>query len=199
MASIICVATPSYLAQRTQYAKDGGSDLRQVAQTIHDNAHVNDAVVFDETVRPSRKPRLAADLYPDQITGLVNLQLVTPYWKRAGLWDRVAQLDSLGQPLGHQTVVWAVELRGSSSTDQIVLEKLGFTLERTIPVHRTVIYKFVKESPGTGYLSSSGPVANSPTSARSSGNYTMSHRMRRFWWWTTGTRCPTPPSPGGGP
>lgn len=138
---VAAIAAPTYLSQRGPFAKDGGSDLRQVASLIAANAHPGDAIVFDDTVRPSRKPRLALNLYPKQFAGLDDVQLVTPYRSRPALWDEVAPLSARAGSLTQHDVFWAIESRGTRSTDLSELHALGFVVDETLPVHRSIVYK----------------------------------------------------------
>ncbi|MGE3192115.1 MAG: glycosyltransferase family 39 protein [Microbacteriaceae bacterium] len=62
VAVVVAMALPVFTAQRREFAKDGGSDLRQTAEAVAQLAVPGDAVVFDQTVKPSRRPRLARHL-----------------------------------------------------------------------------------------------------------------------------------------
>ncbi|MEO8094600.1 MAG: glycosyltransferase family 39 protein [Pseudolysinimonas sp.] len=141
IGAVLAACVPSYLGQRTPYSKDGGSDLRLIATTIDAHAKAGDAVVFDSSVVPRRKPRLALDLYPNDFAGLTDVALLTSYVDRQSLWDRVSTVDSAVEPLlGHLTV-WAVESNHSASTDLEALERIGYTVVDTLPLHRTTIYE----------------------------------------------------------
>jgi mannosyltransferase len=151
---VVGLAVPSYLAERTPYAKDRatnyagdpGSDLRQAAQTVAAHASPGDAVVFDQSVRPSRRPRLALRLYPQDFTGLKDVGLVTPYWQTAGLWDRVAP-PTATELTGTRTV-WALELpHAGTPADVTRLRQLGYTVVDVIPVHRISVYELILETP----------------------------------------------------
>ena len=115
------------------------------------NAHRSDAVVFDETTRPSRKPRLALRLYPQFFAGLSDVTLRTPYARRSGIWDSVAPIAEIAPSLTGISTVWDLELTtpGSISTPVNVraLERLGYTIARQLPVHRTVVYELTRETP----------------------------------------------------
>lgn len=153
VALIVGLAVPSYLSARTQYAKDHasnyaghpGSDLRQAAAVVAENAAAGDAVVFDSTVRPSRNPRLALRLYPQDFTGLQDVELVTPYWQTSGLWDvTTTPLDSR---LDGITTVWALELPHTRTpADVVKLEQLGYTITKEILVHRITVYELTQET-----------------------------------------------------
>jgi mannosyltransferase len=138
------LAAPVYASQRGEFAKDGGSDLRQTAAAVAQIAIPGDAVVFDQTVKPSRRLRLALDLYPSSFVGLDDVALLTPSVNRSTIWDRVAPLDTLrGRLSAFQSVV-AVEADRSSSTDLVDLARLGFDVVDEIHIHRTTVYRLEK-------------------------------------------------------
>jgi mannosyltransferase len=144
LAVVIAVAVPGYLAQRGPFAKDHGSDFRQSAEAIAAHASAGDAIVFDQSTKRSRRPRLAMDLYPREFAGLDDVELKTPLAARAWLWDSVASLSDVGDRLSVHSRVWAVE-SGTDTSDVAALESLGYAVEQSIHVHRTVIYELVKE------------------------------------------------------
>lgn len=142
------LALPTYLQDRGQFAKDGGSDWRQAAQVIGANATAGDAVVFDEATRPSVDPRLAMHVYPQFFTGLVDVTLRTPFTERAGIWDSTRSIKDAASALETKHTVWDLELFPSGTPANVTaLERLGFTVVRKIPVHRTVVYQLTRETP----------------------------------------------------
>lgn len=145
---VAALAARTDLQQRTPLAKDGGSDLRQVAEVVAANAHPGDAIVFDETTRPSRAPRLGLHLYPKSYEGLADVTLATPYTQLPALWDEAATVDQSGVALASKHTVWDLELTPHGTPANIVeLQRLGFTVTREVPVHRTVIYELTKGTP----------------------------------------------------
>jgi mannosyltransferase len=144
---VAALAAPVYLAQRGPYGKDGGSDLRQVADAIARNASPGDAVVFAEDIKPSQKPRLSIDLYPDRFAGLTDVALVTPFLARDQLWDVVRPLPETAPALLEHDTVWAVEREGRSLEDIAELQRLGFYPQQMIQVNRSVIYRMVRTPP----------------------------------------------------
>ncbi|CAN5143148.1 glycosyltransferase family 39 protein [soil metagenome] len=149
--ALLALALPTDVFQRTEFAKDGGSDLRQAAQVIGSQAKAGDAVVFDETAKPSRKPRLALHLYPQYFTGLSDVTLRTPYTQRSGIWDSVWPIAAIAPSLQTTSTVWDLELVTPGSTgipaNIVALERLGYSISRQIPVHRTVVYELTRETP----------------------------------------------------
>lgn len=145
---VAALAAHTDLQQRTPFAKDGGSDLRQVSEVVAANAHPGDAIVFDETTRPSRAPRLGLHLYPKAYVGLADVTLATPYTQLPALWDKAATVGRSSGALASKNTVWDLELKAHGTPANIVeLQRLGFTVIREIPVHRTVVYELTRETP----------------------------------------------------
>ncbi|MBK4346900.1 glycosyltransferase family 39 protein [Lacisediminihabitans changchengi] len=143
--AIVALAAPTWAAERGQYAKDGGSDLRQTAAVVAAHARPGDAIVFDETIRNSRKPRLALHLYPKDFTGLLDVGLITPYQRTAGLWDVVGPAPA-ADLVGVRTV-WAVESSASLAPADIRhLQGLGYAVTHAFPVHRSTVYELTLET-----------------------------------------------------
>lgn len=145
IAVLIGLAAPSYLAQREPYAK-GGADFRQAAQLIAAHASTGDAVVFDGTVKPSIKPRLALRLYPQDFAGLKDVTLRTPYQDRSGIWDSVNPITAA--ELGDIRTVWALGVPSVGTLADVTrLQTLGYTVTRKFPVNRTTIYEMTRGAP----------------------------------------------------
>lgn len=133
---------PEFAHQRTPYAKDGGADFRQSAADIAARARPGDTVLFGEVGRPSRAPRLAYRLYPDDFAGLHDPQLVTAYADTDGLWDRLAPVGEVAAEL--DGTVWLLEwgAHGSADADIAALREAGFAESSRTVIHRTVIHEF---------------------------------------------------------
>jgi mannosyltransferase len=153
VALFVGLAVPSYVGARTEFAKDHatnypgqpGSDLRQAAAIVGAQASPGDAVVFDRHERPSRNPRLALRLYPQDFAGLQDVGLVKPYWQTSGLWDITERpLDSR---LDGIRTVWALELpQVTTPSDLITLEQLGYTITKSTLVNRITVYELTQET-----------------------------------------------------
>ena len=146
--AIVLTATcaPGYLHQRTPWAKDGGSDLQAVASFVRDHASPGGIVVFDQSTKPSRSPRLALDLYPGDFTAVTDVALSTPYADRGGLWDRVIPNRATWARLGGAADVWAIELGKASAgvpDDVAFLKTLGYQVESASLIHRTTVYHLI--------------------------------------------------------
>jgi mannosyltransferase len=142
--AVVALALPSDIAQRQQFADDQGSDWRQVSQYVAAHSAPGDAILFDETVRNSRLPRLAMRMYPQDYRGLSDVELVTPFYDTSGLWDVTAPLDRVAPRLATTRSVILLELRGSrdrvTGDDVDSLESLGYVLKNEKTVNRTVVY-----------------------------------------------------------
>ena len=148
---VIALAVPSIAVQRTDFAKGEGSDWRQASEYIASEAHPGDAVVFDESSRPSRRPRLALRLYPDSFAGLVDVGLKTPFGNTTGIWDvSVPISDDPSRVAGFGTV-WLLETTGShdnrTATTLRELIRLGFVETSHTLIHRTEIHEMTRSTP----------------------------------------------------
>ncbi|MFF1875507.1 hypothetical protein, partial [Kitasatospora herbaricolor] len=144
-ALIVALIVPVYIGQRTPYAKND-SDWAQVSAVIGANAHPGDGVIFDESVRPSWRPRLALHTYPAGFADLTDVTLDVPFAQNDTWHDRaysVAQADERNRLLGIERV-WLIEFAATPSTPDSwgldTLEREGFVQTGTrIATHRELI------------------------------------------------------------
>jgi mannosyltransferase len=145
---VVGLALPTYLAQRGPYAKANGTDWRHAAAVVEAGAHPGDAVVFGETGRPSRKPRLALHLYPAAFEGLRDVTLDRPYTEVDWLWDTVKPLTQVTDQLTNTGRVWLLQNRGSTGitagANVRTLEQAGFSIARSTTVHTTVVIEMTR-------------------------------------------------------
>ena len=148
LLALAAIAAPGYVFQRTAYAKDGGSDWRQTADYVQAEAVPGDAVVFDETTKPSQRPELAYRLYPAQFAGLTTPEVLTPYYERAHIWDRMAPLAEIRPDLVLAGSVWAIELPTGKDTPEDVedLTAHGYRVVGAHLVHRLEVYQLQREN-----------------------------------------------------
>jgi len=142
------LALPGYLAQRTDFAKDNGSDWRQVSDILRAEARQGDAVVFDESTKPSQRPRLAMHLYPGGFIGLSDVSLNRSYQDVDWLWDTTIPLAESTSRLTDTNRVWLLQNVGSpessAGTDLGLLQQLGFTVHSSLTVHRTIVTELTR-------------------------------------------------------
>lgn len=146
---VVALAAPGYLAQRTDFAKDYGSDWRQTADILRTEARTRDAVVFDESTRPSRRPRLAMHLYPAAFVGLNDITRYESFENTDGLWDSTLPLDAAAFRLADTDRVWVLQNVGSrettAGTDLAVLREAGFVLASSRTVNRTILIEMTRQ------------------------------------------------------
>lgn len=145
----VAVCTPVYLLQRGPYAKNN-SDWAEVSTAMSAAARPGDAVVFDESTRPSRRPRLAMRTYPAGFTAVSDPTLRIPYDRNIGWADSVYSVPRAAQLGRFDGVrrVWLVEDDVDGRLDHYglsELEALGFEeTGRSIPTHRTMLIELTR-------------------------------------------------------
>ncbi len=140
ITALIGLAIPAYVDQRTPYAKNGGTDWQAVATVVEVVAEPGDGIIFDEQVRPSRRPRLAMYTYPDAFRGLVDLTLVRPHHETSGLWDVTAPLAAVSDRLGGiERVIVVSRSRHGVDADVAVLRRDGFELVERLTLASDVV------------------------------------------------------------
>ena len=143
--AIVATSFSSYQSQRTPYAKNG-SDWAAVAAVIHANAKPGDGMMFDETINPSKRPRLGMRTYPYAYQGLKDISLKTVWWKTDYWSDATWPISQLPQHVGSITTIWLTEYRaaGSHHVDtygRTELASLRFSVTRTFKNHSSVTYE----------------------------------------------------------
>ncbi|MBT2518310.1 glycosyltransferase family 39 protein [Streptomyces sp. ISL-90] len=132
---VAALAVPAYLDQRSPYWKNDGTDWQTVAEVVAELTEPGDGIVFDESVRPSRRPRLAMHSYPNGFDGLVDLGLVRPYDENDHLWDVTAPLVEVSDRLdGVDRVVVVSRSPHGVDDDTATLRLEGFD-----PVERVAL------------------------------------------------------------
>jgi mannosyltransferase len=148
VAATVALAVPVWAGQREPFAKNK-SDWNEIAATIDAHARPGDAIVFDDSVRPSRRPRLALDTDPDAFQGLTDATLKTPY-SDSSSWHSsdysVAEAAELGRFTGVDRV-WVVEYmtKGEPNSYGIAdLEALGYQQTDEVRLHSTTVLLFTR-------------------------------------------------------
>lgn len=156
LAIVVALIAPVWLAQRGPNAKNN-SDWAQVSAAISAHARPGDAVAFDDSVRPSRRPRLALRSYPSGFTGLLDPTLKTPYWENDTWYDAtftLADAQAIGR-LDGVARIWLVEYAIDGKADSYgiaALESAGFHRVRTLTEHRSAILEFVRSETFQGIV-----------------------------------------------
>jgi mannosyltransferase len=142
------VAAPNWVQQRGPYAKNN-SDWAVISSRMGTLAKPGDAVVFDESTRPSRQTRLAMNTYPTGFAGLEDVTLKTPFYDNSTWHDdayTITEAATLGRFTG-VTTVWMVEYAIGSKVDTngiSELQALGFQQGATVKDYRSAIIEFTR-------------------------------------------------------
>jgi len=151
-ALLLALIVPVYVGQRTAYAKND-SDWAELSAVVGAHAHPGDGVVFDESVRPSRRPRLAMHTYPAGFAGLVDVTLQTPY-KQNDTWHDAAysvdQADARDRLEGVERI-WLIEYVDAETPKQpdswglLPLEREGFVQTGLrVATHRELVIELTR-------------------------------------------------------
>ena len=145
---VVVAAAPVWVGQRTPWAKNE-SDWNDIAATIRQQAQPGDAIVFDDAVRPSRRPRLALDTDPAAFAGLDDVTLETSYADSTS-WHSsvysVPEAASLGRFDGVSRV-WLVEYARDGVVDSTAvddLHELGYRQADRIHLNSSVVLLFTR-------------------------------------------------------
>jgi mannosyltransferase len=149
LVAVLIAAVPVWVGQRTPWAKNR-SDWNDIAATIQQEARPGDAIVFDDSVRPSRRPRLALDTDPGAFAGLADVTLETSYADSTSWHSSVYSVPEAAR-LGRfdgVSRVWVVEYArdGAVDSDDAVsdLEALGYREAERISLHSSVVLLFTR-------------------------------------------------------
>jgi mannosyltransferase len=147
LVAVLAASVPSYVYQRTPFAKNE-SDWAQIAETVKTHAKAGDAIVFDQAVKPSRRPRLALHTYPAAFVGLKDVTLAVPFQQNTWWWDKVHTIGAVAGRFRDIDRVWAVEYRlpdqPADTWGMSQLRALGYTVAAEYPGHRSVVYELTR-------------------------------------------------------
>jgi mannosyltransferase len=143
--AVAATALPTYEAQRTPYAENA-SDWATDAAYIGAHASRGDAILFDETINPSKRPRLAMRAYPSDFVGLKDVALKTPWWQTDNWDDAIYPLADVSSRLSGIRTVWLIEYRAAGGKpdtyDLPTLAQLGYQRVHTTQEHSSIIMEF---------------------------------------------------------
>ncbi|KQR65958.1 glycosyltransferase family 39 protein [Frigoribacterium sp. Leaf172] len=129
VALVVGLAAPVWLDQRGPYAKNA-TGWQDLSALVGEHASAGDALVFDESPKPSIEPRLALHTYPDGFEGLRDVTLKTPFVDADGWRDDVLTVPEAAAAgrFDDAPRVWFVEYvaaDGSTSPKSGLRELLG--------------------------------------------------------------------------
>jgi mannosyltransferase len=146
-AVVVAAGAGPWVAQRGPYAMND-SDWAEISADVARVIQPGDAVVFDESVRPSRRPRLALRTYPVPVAWRDPTR-GTPFRENSTWHDgtiTVPRAAARGRFDGVDRV-WMIEyaIGGRADTADIAdLEHLGFHRGRELSTHRSRIIEFIR-------------------------------------------------------
>jgi mannosyltransferase len=138
---------PTFVAQRGEYAKNGGSDLRNLASWIDQEGEAGDGIFFDPDAPVTQRTRQAALAYPDAFTGVDDIALVRPFYLTGSFSDEVREFSSLDGSLARVQRLWIATSAGTSINDvdeDDLLAGSGFHLVERKEFQRTELFLFSK-------------------------------------------------------
>jgi mannosyltransferase len=145
---VAAAAIPEYVAQRQPYAQNN-SDWAEISGVVGAHASEGDAIVFDDSVRPSRRPRLALHTYPAGFETVADVLLKVPFTRNTSWSDTtyaIAQAADRGR-LNHVSRLWLVEYATPAHVDtwgQADLRALGYTVTARYRDYRSEVFELLK-------------------------------------------------------
>jgi mannosyltransferase len=100
-------------------------------------------VLFDESTRPSLRPRLGMRIYPTAYAGLQDIAIKSPWWQTDGWRDSTWPLASVTDRLLGMNTVWIVEYKAAGQPadtyDLATMASQGFTVTERYVEHRSEV------------------------------------------------------------
>jgi mannosyltransferase len=127
LVGVLALASaPTYIAQRGPFAKNGGSDLSQIADYVYSNAAPGDGIYLQDTGSVTLRPRLALYAYPVAFAGTEDIAFEAPFTTTGTFSDQTRSLDEIESELVGLDRIWVVT---AGSADSDVARKAGATLQ----------------------------------------------------------------------
>ena len=144
LVGVIALASaPTYIAQRGPFAKNGGSDLSQIADYVHSNATPGDGIYLQDTGSVTLRPRQALYAYPSAFAGTEDVAFEATFTTTGTFSDQTRSLDEIGPKLERVDRIWVVTAASAGSdaarkTD-VALHTMGFFDTSSHKTNRSVI------------------------------------------------------------
>lgn len=140
---LVLASAPTYISQRGPFAKDGGSDLSQIADYIRSNAAQGDGIYLQDTGKSTLRPRLALYAYPAAFTSTEDIAFEAPFTTTGTFSDETRSLDEIESKLVGLERIWVVTA-GSTGTDaarkiNAAFHTMGFFDTSSHKTNRSVI------------------------------------------------------------
>jgi mannosyltransferase len=143
VAALALASVPTYIAQRGPFAKNGGSDLSQIADYIHSNAATGDGIYLQDTGSITLRPRQALYAYPAAFAATADIAFEETFTTTGTFSDRTRSLDEIGPELVGVDRIWVVTA-GSLASDaageaEAALVPMGFFRAASYSTNRSLI------------------------------------------------------------
>ncbi|WP_104128624.1 glycosyltransferase family 39 protein [Cryobacterium sp. Y57] len=140
---LVLASAPTYISQRGPFAKDGGSDLAQIADYIHFNAVQGDGIYLQDTGKSTLRPRLALYAYPAAFISTEDIAFEASFTTTGTFSDETRPLDEIELKLVGLERIWVVTA-GSTRTDaarkiNAAFHTMGFFDTSSQQTNRSVI------------------------------------------------------------
>lgn len=143
---VVAAMVPMFVWERTPNAKNN-SDWSQIAAYMGQHARPGEGILFDDSVRKSRRTRLAMRTYPKAFTGLDDITIRVPYVDNTQWYDSAytpKQAAHLGRFAGLHRV-WVIDYEKPGVIKrygQGTLHRLGYVPIAVEHLHRSMITEF---------------------------------------------------------
>ena len=141
---VFFASLPTYLAQRGPVAKNGGSDLAQIAGYIHTQARPGDAIYLQDTGSVTLRPRQAIYAYRHEFADVVDVAFIAPFTATGTFSDLTTAWEDIGPELAGVDRIWVVMAGTSMADAEIVLLPRGYAESPPHAPNRSVIALYAK-------------------------------------------------------
>lgn len=143
VGALLLASAPTYISQRGPFAKDGGSDLSQIADYVHSHAIPGDGIYLQDTGKATLRPRLALYAYPAAFAVTEDIAFEAPFTTTGTFSDQTRSLDEIGPRLVGIDRIWVVTA-GLASTNatrkaEATLQSTGFLGTSSYKTNRSVV------------------------------------------------------------
>ena len=144
LVGVLALASvPTYIAQRGPFAKNGGSDLSQIADYVHSNATPVDGIYLQDTGSVTLRPRQALYAYPSAFAGTEDVAFEAFFTTTGTFSDQTRSLDEIGPKLERVDRIWVVTAASAGSDaarkTAAALQSMGFFNTTSHKTNRSVI------------------------------------------------------------
>jgi len=140
---LVLAGLPTYLAQRGPSAKNGGSDLAEIADHIHANGRSGDAIYLQDAGSVTLRPRQALYAYPTSFARMEDVAFDACFTATGTFSDRTRPLGELEPRLANVDRIWAATAGGAGSSADLaagaILESWGFVEADSHETNRSLI------------------------------------------------------------